>query len=174
MLSPSYPPFDHENQHRSPITKDAAEEFHRDVDPPMPPASAGRRRRADTSPRARRKKDHRDDPVTLARINSLGDDERHIMKDYAGNTPETRSETLSKLEDYRRQWGGPPIKAEGQLGPKKGKTGVDWICLMCPERKNTFQKIAGHITSHHWKLKVWKCLDTSWWVYCPLSRVWRH
>jgi hypothetical protein len=162
MLSPSNPPFDHENQHRSPITMDSAEEFNRAVDRLTPSSLAGRRRRADTTPRARRKKDHRYDAHTLARINSLGEDERHIMKDYAGNTAESRLETLSQLEEFRRQNGRPPITAEGQLGPKKGKTKVEWICSVCGERKNTFQKIAGHITSHHWKLKVWTCQDSAW------------
>ena len=162
MLSPAYPLFELQNQPLlSPVTREAAEAINDAVDPHTPP-QPGRRRRADTSPRARRKKDHRDDERTLMRINRLGPDEQHIMKDYAGNTLESRLETLARLENHRANHNAPPIKAVGSLGPKKGKTEVDWICAICSEHKNTFQKIAGHVTSHHWKLKVWTCLDPSW------------
>jgi len=160
MLNPVRPLFDRENHHRSPITKDAAEAFTDEDNIPTPVVSP--KRRADSTPRARRKKDHRDNDQTKERISRLSEDEQHIMKDYAGNTRENRMETLAKLEEYRDMYGSSPIKSAGQLGPKKGKTKVEWSCGMCAERKNTFQKIAGHITSHHWKLKVWTCLDEHW------------
>lgn len=175
MLSPAQPVFEPQDQpFRSPVTQEVAEAINDVVNPRNLPQT-GRRRRPDTSPRARRKKDHRDDDHTLMRINRLGIDEQHIMKDYAGNTVESRMETLSRLEQYRMQHKAPPIKAVGKLGPKKGKTDVDWICALCQEHKNTFQKIAGHITSHHWKLKVWTCLDPSCGrKYRSLNELTRH
>jgi hypothetical protein len=101
-------------------------------------------------------------PGLLERAGQLGIDERRILKDYAGDTTETRTVALEKMESYRRQNNNRPPIIELDRSPGDPKR--SWKCMICSEPKvfPTFQKIALHITSTHWRLPSWPCPVNSW------------
>ena len=129
----------------------------------LPVPSASSLAGANHVSKRRKKKDvYADPPGLKERASQLGIDERRILRDYAGDTSETRTVVLEKMESYRQQNNNQPPIAEldgSPGGPKKS-----WKCMVCPEHKvfSTFQRIALHVTSTHWRLPSWPCPVKLW------------
>ena len=122
--------------------------------PPLPPPPT----RVNASPkgkgRASRKPQHDDPPDMKSRIEALGKLAVRIMAFHGGNMLEGRRETLERLEKYYRDHNQPPIRHREEPGEDPDKT---WDCTQCPRSFKTFQKVAIHVTSHHWRLRSWFC-----------------
>ncbi len=106
------------------------------------------------SPRRGRKKNHRDPPDMVARILLLPSILRDAMQYYAGDLLESRIEILRYFEAYMERYGEAPITSD-----KKGAKGGSkhFACQVCPETRESLQKIMAHLLSHS-GLKPWRCI----------------
>ncbi|KIM30276.1 hypothetical protein M408DRAFT_22282 [Serendipita vermifera MAFF 305830] len=89
---------------------------------------------------------------------ALPDYMQTIMDNYSGNTPASRSFVQQHLEEDLRQHPTTDlISVKRRQGVHGRRGGVEnAICREC-DYKDTFQKVAEHVTSTHWGLPLWSC-----------------
>ena len=88
---------------------------------------------------------------------------KKMLKSYSGNTEESRSLVLTKLEeDIRHYPASDLIQIKRREGTNKRPGGIDIATCRDCDFSGTFQKVAEHRTSVHWELKLWSCTSDGW------------
>jgi len=86
-----------------------------------------------------------------------------MLKSYSGNTEESQSLVSAKLEeDIRNNPASDLIQIKRKEGTNRRLGGIEIATCRDCGFSGTFQKVAEHITSVHWGLKLWSCRSNGW------------
>jgi hypothetical protein len=101
--------------------------------------------------------------VNSQRIEILPGYMQQMLQSYSGNTEESKSSVLARLEeDLRNHPAADLIQVKRRERTNRRLGGIEIaMCRDCAF-SGTFQKVAEHRTSIHWELKLWSCVSEGW------------